>query len=85
MVAGTACLLLPATAMAQTVCFDRTKLGDLSMRRAINFKDIAPDASRNCGGCAFFTASSEGCGKCMLLSGGPVTALSVCDNWAAKA
>ena len=82
--AGVAALAVPGAAMAGEVCYDSAKLRDLSLRRSLNFKEIAPDATRNCGGCAFFTASSAGCGKCMLLSGGPVSALSVCDNWAAK-
>ena len=75
-----------AQAQAQA-CFDRAKLspGDLSLRRSLGFKDVAPDPKRTCGGCAFFTAAQPAaCGKCMLLSGGPVAATNVCDSWAAR-
>ena len=73
--------------MAAEACYDTATLQDLSLRRSLNFKDPSPDPKRRCGLCAFFTPASPSgaCGKCMLLSGGPVSALSVCDNWAAKA
>lgn len=83
--AGIATLAVPAAALADEVCYDPARLRDLSLRRSLNYRDMTPGEKRSCGGCEFFTASSPGCGKCMLLSGGPVTALGVCDNWAAKA
>ena len=68
-------------------CFNPKTLpaGDLSLRRSLGFKEVSPDAKRVCGGCAFFTAVQPAfCGKCTLLSGGPVSAASVCNSWAAK-
>jgi len=76
------------SAWAANACFDMTKLpgGDRSLRQSFNFKEVSGDPRRSCSGCAFFTAdqAAPSCGKCALLSGGPVTAGSVCDNWAAK-
>lgn len=71
-----------ATAAA---CFDLAKLPDAGMRRSLNFRSISQDPKKNCGGCAFFTrAGQSDCGKCVILSGGPTAAQSVCDSWAAK-
>lgn len=86
--AGGAGLSGMAQAQSQAqACFDRSKLaaGDLSLRRSLGFQDISADPKRACGGCAFFTAAQPAsCGKCMLLSGGPVSAGSVCGSWAAR-
>ena len=67
-------------------CFDLDTLpaSQQSLRRSLNFKPQSPDPKKHCGICAFFTAADGGCGKCALLSGGPVSFNSVCDSWAAK-
>ena len=68
-------------------CFDPAQLsiGDLSLRRSLNFQDHSADAKRRCGLCAFFTAANPAaCGRCAILSGGAVDAFSVCDSWAGK-
>ncbi|HEY0958985.1 MAG TPA: high-potential iron-sulfur protein [Novosphingobium sp.] len=54
------------------------------MRRSLGFVDTAPDPRKRCGLCVFFTSTSGDCGKCQLLSGGPVPATGHCDSWAAK-
>ena len=76
-------LALSGTAVA--ACFDMTKLPDAGMRKTLNFKPVSTDPKKSCSGCAFFTRTGQSdCGKCVLLSGGPVAAESVCDSWAAK-
>lgn len=72
---------------AAQVCVDPARLssGMQSMRKALNYKNSAPDAKKHCSICAFFTAATPTCGKCAMLSGGPVSAEAVCDSWTAKA
>lgn len=67
-------------------CFDPGALtaSAKSLRQALGFVTPAPDPARACGGCAFFSATQNGCGTCGLLSGGPVTAKSWCRSWAKK-
>ena len=84
--AGLAGIGLASRASAQ-VCVDRTKLSaaDRSMRLSLNYKDKSPDPKRACGGCAFFSAAQPvSCGRCVMLSGGPVDSVGVCDSWTAK-
>lgn len=69
-------------------CFDPQALpaSDRSLRRTLKFQEVSRDPRRTCGLCAFFTAAQpSSCGKCAMLSGGPVSAMSVCDSWAPKA
>lgn len=88
LITGTAGMGLSGAAMAADICLDMAKLsgGERSLRRSLNFKEVSPDPKRSCSGCSFFTTSRAGaaCGKCALLSGGPVTEASVCDNWTAR-
>jgi hypothetical protein len=67
-------------------CLDMEALApsDLSLRQTLGFKLTSPDPQRHCSICVFFTATEGGCGHCQLLSGGVVTADSVCDSFAAK-
>ena len=58
--------------------------GDKSLRTSLGFKAQSTDSNKRCGTCAFFTPSAGDCGKCTLLSGGPVSLTSVCDSWAGK-
>ena len=71
---------------AETACFNPQALpaSQKRMRATLGFKPLSPDPKRKCGSCTFFAPSGGGCGKCALLSGGPVAAASVCDSWAAK-
>lgn len=67
-------------------CYDPSALpaSQRSRRRSLGFREQSGDPAKRCGTCAFFTSSSAGCGKCALLTGGPVTAQSVCNSWARK-
>ena len=69
------------------VCFnpDLLPASQKSMRKALGFVAVSADAAKSCSRCAFFTATVAGCGKCQLLTGGPVTATGVCRSWAKKA
>jgi High potential iron-sulfur protein len=84
-VAGPA-LAAAGAAAAESVCVDVSALpsGQRSMREAMNFKMASDDPKQVCGGCAFFTATDGGCGKCTIFSG-PVPAQGHCDSWAAAA
>ncbi len=79
-------LALAARASASEVCFDPDALpaSQRSFRKSLGFELKASDPSRACIGCAFYTASSETCGTCRLLSGGPVEPTSTCRSFAAK-
>jgi hypothetical protein len=76
---------LSGGARAQS-CYDPASLpmSQRSRRRSLGFKDQAPDPKKVCGGCAFFTATSAGCGTCKMLTGGVVSATSNCNSWAKK-
>jgi hypothetical protein len=80
---------LASTAQAQeaSACVDLDNLstGQKGMRRSLGFKLQSTDPNKHCSSCTFFSAPSGGCGKCQLLSGGPVAENSVCDSWAKKA
>ena len=75
-----------AAAAAQGACVDLDALpsGQKAMRNALGFKLVSDDPKHRCGGCAFYTAAEGSCGKCALLSGGPVPAEGRCDSWAAR-
>jgi len=76
---------MAATARAQA-CYDPAALSFSlrSRRRTLGFVEVAPDPARACKGCEFFTASTGACGACKLMTGGPVTAGSTCNSWAAR-
>lgn len=78
------------SAAAETpACVDPAALplAQKRQRRAINYVEPSPDLKKRCGGCAFFTAAGKAnsCGTCQLLSGGPVSAIGLCNSFAAKA
>ena len=72
---------------ADAVCFnpDTLPASQKSMRKALGFMTVSTDPAKSCSRCAFFTAAAAGCGKCQLLTGGPVTATGACRSWAKKA
>ena len=76
---------LSSAAYAAT-CYDPNALplSQKSRRRALGYVDQSTDPAKKCGGCAFFTATEPGCGKCQLFSGGPVNAGGVCRSYAPK-
>lgn len=75
-----------ATAAAQGACVNLDSLpsGQKAMRASLGFKMVSEDPKRRCGGCAFYTPVEGSCGKCTLLTNGPVPAEGRCDSWAAK-
>jgi hypothetical protein len=77
-----------ASARAQTpapACYDPAALplAQKSQRRSLGYVDASTDAAKHCSACAFFMASTAGCGKCQLLNG-PVNAGGVCTSFAPK-
>lgn len=89
--AGLAPVVLVATPGAKAAapaCFDFTalSLSQKSRRRSLGYVEPSTDAKRHCGACSFFagSATQAGCGTCLVLSGGPVSATGVCNSFAAK-
>ena len=78
--------LTAARAQTALACYDPASLpaSQKSMRNALGFKDASPDPARHCSICVFFTGTKAGCGTCALLSGGGVTATSVCNSFGRK-
>jgi len=81
-------LLASRQAMAQAgaVCYDMSKLplSQKSLRKAVGFVDPSPNPAKNCGNCAFFVATKDGCGTCQILSGGPTSQTAYCTSYAPK-
>ncbi|MEO5586317.1 MAG: high-potential iron-sulfur protein [Novosphingobium sp.] len=75
-----------ALAQAPPVCYDATKLSmtQKNLRRAVEFVDPAPDATKRCGTCAFYGPTQGGCGTCQILSGGPTAQSAFCSSFAPK-
>ncbi len=77
-----------ASAADAPICVDPATLplAQKRQRRAINYVEPSPDAQKRCGGCAFFTAvgNPNSCGTCQLMSGGPVSAIGLCNSFAPK-
>jgi hypothetical protein len=44
---------------------------------------MSTQPDKSCAMCNFFSATSGGCGSCMIL-GGPTYATGYCDSWTAK-
>lgn len=76
-----------ARAAEAAACFDPDLLpaSQKNMRRTLGFVAVSAYPAKSCGGCAFFSGTTSGCGKCQLLTGGPVSAISACRSWAKKA
>lgn len=75
-----------ASAASAAVCLDLNALSpsEKGLRDSLNFKLHSQDAVKQCHSCAFFEAAADGCGRCQLLTGGPVFPDSVCDSFAKK-
>ena len=78
-----------ALAADSAQCYDPAALplAQKRQRRAIGYVEPSTDPAKKCGGCAFFSPNGRpaSCGKCQLLSGGPVTAVGLCNSFARKA
>ena len=68
------------------VCADPNSLSvaENSLRKAGHYEEKAPDPTKTCAGCGFFTVEKAPCGKCEIFQG-PVNSGGHCDSWAAKA
>ena len=74
-----------AAATPATPCYNPATLTAFQKNQRIGLKyRVATDPQKKCGGCMYFAASTEGCGKCQLLLNGPVAAGNVCDGWTKK-
>jgi hypothetical protein len=75
-----------AFAQTKPACFDPNalSLAQKNMRRSVKYVDPAPDAAKRCGTCAFFVPKQNGCGTCLILSGGPVAQSAYCTSYAPK-
>lgn len=81
-----ACGGKPAADAAACVDVDSLAASDQSLRKSMNYADKAPDPTKTCSGCEFFTAGEggTGCGTCEIFTGGPASPGGHCDSWAAK-
>jgi hypothetical protein len=67
------------------VCADPNALSvaENSLRKAGHYEEKAPDPTKTCNGCGFFTMEKAPCGKCEIFQG-PVNSGGHCDSWAAR-
>lgn len=77
--------IFAAGAARAAVCYDPAALplSQKSRRRSLSYVEVSSDPAKRCAGCAFFTATAEGCGNCQLLNG-PVNAGAVCASFAPR-
>lgn len=74
------------SARAQTAaCYDPAALplSQKNRRRSLGYVEASAEPAKRCGGCAFFTAGTAGCGTCALLNG-PVNIGAVCSSFAPR-
>jgi hypothetical protein len=73
-------------AAAEKVCADLNAMdsGQKSIRESLNYVEMSKDPAKTCGGCGFFEAPKDGCGTCMIFTGGPANAKGHCDAFSAK-
>lgn len=66
-------------------CYDPASLSatQKNFRKSLGFVETAKDPKRACKGCAFYSATKDGCGTCQLLSRTPVPANGSCNSFAA--
>lgn len=86
LIAATPISIGGAHAQLATACFDPAALpaAQANMRKTLGFKDVSPDPAKHCSVCVFFNGTRAGCGTCVLLSGGPTSANSVCNSFGRK-
>jgi hypothetical protein len=81
-----ACGQKPADGAAASGCVDLDSLtaSEQSLRKSMNYAEKAPDATKTCSVCSFFTPGEGACGTCEIFTGGPANGGGHCDSWAAK-
>lgn len=71
------------------VCADPGAMtsSEASVRRTLNYVEVAPDPARVCAGCEFFSAggAGSGCGSCTIFGGAPANPGGHCDSWSSDA
>lgn len=74
----------PASA-AETSCVDLKKMSsdELAGRNSLHWTAMSAQPGKSCSMCQFFSATSGGCGMCMILNG-PTYATGYCDSWTMK-
>jgi sulfatase maturation enzyme AslB (radical SAM superfamily) len=70
---------------ADTECVDLKAMsaGELSSRNSLHWSAMSTQADKSCAKCNFFSATSGGCGSCVIL-GGATDATGYCDSWTTK-
>jgi hypothetical protein len=77
--------LVTSAHAADSACVDLKKLSsdETTSRNSLHWTVKSTQPDKTCEKCNFFTATSGGCGSCMIL-GGPTYAAGSCDSWTAK-
>src|SRR6185437_939630 len=77
--------LVSSAYAADTECVDLKKMdsSEVSSRNSLHWTAMSTMPEKTCDKCNFFSATSGGCGMCMIL-GGPTYATGYCDSWTAK-
>lgn len=77
--------LVTSAHAAETECVDLKKMdsSEVTSRNSLHWTAMSAQAGKTCAMCNFFTATTGGCGSCMIL-GGPTYATGYCDSWTAK-
>ena len=70
-----------AKAADEATCAD-SKM-DAGLADSLHYTEHAPDPTKSCSGCGYFTAGNNGCGSCMIFNSG-VNSKGHCDSWAPK-
>lgn len=90
-ITGLAALITATAARAQApaatagcVAPKNLSLSQKNRRRSIGYMDMSDDPAKQCSKCSFFTASQSGCGSCVMLSGGPVSASGLCSSYSPR-
>lgn len=74
-----------AAGAADSACVDLTTLDpdQQNTRNSLHWTAMSTQPTKSCSGCAFFSATSGGCGTCMIFTG-PTYATGYCDSWTMK-
>lgn len=74
----------PASA-AEAACVDLKKMSsdEVAGRNSLHWTAMSTQPDKSCSMCQFFSATSGGCGMCMILNG-PTYAAGYCDSWTMK-
>ncbi len=77
--------LVSTAGAAENVCVDLKKMSadEVTSRNSLHWTAMSAHPDKSCSICNFFTATSGGCGMCLIL-GGPTYATGYCDSWTAK-